>query len=65
MLAELLWLLWHMTAGAICALMVSSTVRYKRPKRCRNCGRRPRWVFDTKSGSGQDIDRNHAKECIQ
>lgn len=54
--------LWT-AALAACAYIWQTVAAWKRPPRCANCGRRPRWAFDTSARNGQDLARDHAKVC--
>lgn len=53
-----------MLCGAVIALSFYIQFKFKRPKRCSNCGLRPKWVFDTTARQGPELLRDHRKECL-
>lgn len=59
------WLLvlWWLS-GAGTALIVREVVAHKRPRKCPNCSRRPRWAFDRTPRGGSEILRDHVKGCV-
>jgi hypothetical protein len=46
------------------AWVYRSIARWKKPARCKNCGLRPKWAFDTSARGKEEIMRDHVKVCL-